>query len=917
MRSLIRIFAALALVSGCVCTVSVAAAAAPEVAIYPSTDTAHPDSDVSVRGVAAGDIEVVGVSGSRSGSLASSLRPHRDGRGATIVLRHRLAADEDVVVDLKVAGRSVQHSFSTGQPGPHPGVQLDEPSAPAGAAAAAAAAAPPDYVTRPDLRPPGITVNRPTTVDRAGLLLTTPVGTADSAEGVLVFDDDGEVVWFRPNTNSATNVGDLKALDLGGRRVLAWFEGVTPLGPSHHRGEWIVVDEAYREIARIRAGNGMQADIHDLQLTADGTALLVVYHPVVRDLSSVGGQRDALVLEAVVQEVDVSTRDVLFEWHSLDHIPLSDSYASLTGPQVDYVHINAVEEDVDGNLLLSLRHASQIVKINRRTGAVMWRLGGKRSSFTFGSDEGISYPHDVRSTGTGVSIFDNGNQKNPQFSRGVVYDLDPASGTATLVREFRNRPNDSFAATRGSMRLLEDGSASIGWGGLGVVTEMRATGDETFEATLSAGTYRIVRQEWTGRPTAPPAVAVTTSGGTRRVHASWNGATEVASWQVLAGTDPARLSAVTTAARTGFETAIPVTGSPRFVAVRALDDDGRALGRSAAIPTGAWYQERATRTANGVHRPVVGDFVDGPQDDVFWHGPNVPESLWPANGTQFGATLPTPQTRGDYRTIVGDFFGDRYDEIVFWRPRSTTAYIWSWNDGAVTDHRISIPAVDMAVLLDHTAGPDEIVWFGVGAAPDRIDGFRRSGSGVRRVSRAFSSSGSYTAVSGDFDANGWADVVWYRPGTAADYIWFTSGQSGAPSGHRSQTFHTNGTYRPVVARLDGSEDATDDILWVGASDWLWAGRTNGSFASSRVSVPSGQPIAVPGRRDHVFLWQPGGQSSIVRRAPGAPFSFASRNTAMPASALPLVGDFVEAGQASIFWYRSGAGAERLFVSPVG
>jgi len=150
---------------------------------------------------------------------------------------------------------------------------------------------------------------------------------------------------------------------------------------SFMNGEVVIVDASYREVARVRAGNGRHVDLHECLLTPQGTALVTCYPQTVdMDLSAAGGSRSGQVLESIIQEIDVRTGRVLFEWRSLEHVGIEESYLP-TGGLYDYLHVNSIDVTPDGRLLVSARHTCAIYKLTRRGGRVIWRLGGKRSDF--------------------------------------------------------------------------------------------------------------------------------------------------------------------------------------------------------------------------------------------------------------------------------------------------------------------------------------------------------------------------------------------------------------------------------------------------------------------------------------------------------------------------------------------------------
>jgi hypothetical protein len=378
--------------------------------------------------------------------------------------------------------------------------------------------------------------------------------------GPLIVDDRGGPVWFRPVEHRP--VGDFRVQRYLGRPVLTWWES----------GRYRIVDGSYHDVAVVRAGNGLTGDMHEFLLTPRGTALLTIFHRVDR-----GG---GAVVEGVVQEVDIASGRVLLEWHSLDHVPLAESYAQprADGGSYDYFHVNSIAVDRDGDLLVSARNTHTVYKLERRSGRILWRLGGKRSDFAFAPGARFAWQHDARPGPDGtLTLFDNeaAPRTGPE-SRGLVLHVDARDRRVTLVRSLVHRP-PLVAVDQGNLQLLPDGHYLVGWGHRPYVTEYDARRRVLLDLRFGRGadSYRAYRFRWTGRPTDPPAAAVRHDSRRTIVYASWNGATEVASWQVLAG---ARV--VGSAPRTGFETPITVRGEQRAVRVRALDEKGRVLATS-------------------------------------------------------------------------------------------------------------------------------------------------------------------------------------------------------------------------------------------------------------------------------------------------------------------------------------------------
>jgi hypothetical protein len=429
------------------------------------------------------------------------------------------------------------------------------------------------YYSRPDLKPPTVEILKHTRRTTPGYIFIAPKKDVVQA-GPLILDSKGRVVWFLPlNTHGVT---DFRMQRYRGRPVLTWWHG----RPDDGDGEsgYSIYDASYRLVAHVQPGNGMLGDIHEFKLTPRDTALMTISRQV-----RVKGRK---VLEGGIQELDVKTGRVLFEWHSIDHVRLVESYYRLPkdpGRTFDYFHINSIEIDHDGNLLVSARNTHAIYKISRRTGRILWRLGGKRSDFTFGRNARFAWQHDARRRPDGaLTLFDNsaGPQVRKQ-SRGLVLRLDMKRMNATVVRSFVHRP-PIIAVDQGNMQRLPKGHYFVGWGHEPHFTEFGPRGTILFDGRFGKGrvdSYRAYRLPWIGRPVRPPALAVRGPNA----YVSWNGATEVVSWQLLEGPRQTDLRPVRLAARKGFETRIPLAIDTGWVAVRALDRRRRMLRRSVAV----------------------------------------------------------------------------------------------------------------------------------------------------------------------------------------------------------------------------------------------------------------------------------------------------------------------------------------------
>jgi Arylsulfotransferase (ASST) len=545
------------------------------VSVYPNhrTVAAAPATAIVFRGIDPDELDDVAVTGSRSGRHEGRWRPHRDGRGAAFVPERAFAPGERVTVDAgtRVAGTGGEtSSFVVARPTTAKPAPYDEAKPPRARGVQL-------FASRPDLRPPAIRVDRASERAAPGRIFVAPKRGATQV-GPLILDDAGEPIWFRP-LRGDEQAFDFRAQTYRGKPVLTWWQGRMQI----YRGAGVgrIVDTRYRPVATVRAGNGYDMDAHELKLTPRGTALLMSYHVVPWDLTKLGGRRDGLVEDNVVQEIDVESGAVLFEWHALGSVGLGESLRPAPkerGKIHDPWHLNSIELDRDGDFIVSARHTNAIYKIDRETGDLAWRLGGKRSSFAMGPGTRFKLQHDARVHPDGtLTLFDNVAEDLPargRESRGIALELDHRSKTATLVREFEH-PDGILSATQGSMQALPGGGAFVGWGGLHpLFTEFDRDGRPVFDARFRAKgveTYRAYRMPWRaageGRPRA-------VARG-RTVRASWNGATRVASWRV-AGQD-------TTVPRDGFETTVPVPGGAGRVVVEALGPAGKVLGRSAPV----------------------------------------------------------------------------------------------------------------------------------------------------------------------------------------------------------------------------------------------------------------------------------------------------------------------------------------------
>jgi hypothetical protein len=285
----------------------------------------------------------------------------------------------------------------------------------------------------------------------------------------MILDRLGNLLYFQP----LTSVGSDFKLHQNGKMTYVFSPGANP-----NAGRFRVMDSTFYVVDSLQCKNGIFTDTHDIIFLPNGHYLMLGYEFRTMNLSSYNwfngngspGSSNANVKCGVIQELD-ENKNVVFSWKAADHYQFSDVEQQwLFSPiNVDWTHFNSVEQDTDGNILISLRHFSEITKINRQTGAIMWRFGGKRNQFTFINDPYSSFigQHDARRISNGnVTLFDNGfRQQFIHPARALEYALNTQNMTATLVWSHIYASNAS-SRFMGGMQRLASGNTVIGWGSL-------------------------------------------------------------------------------------------------------------------------------------------------------------------------------------------------------------------------------------------------------------------------------------------------------------------------------------------------------------------------------------------------------------------------------------------------------------------
>lgn len=440
---------------------------------------------------------------------------------------------------------------------------------------------PPVWHTRPDLRIPSLTVTSSRPGASSDPIFIAPYNIPVGQVGAVIVDADGQPIWENPLEDKVT--ANFRVQSYRGAPVLTWWEGAIEYG--HGVGEYVIADTAYRTVRRVQAARGLHGDLHEFVITPRNTALLTSYVITGADLTSVGGPRKGTIQDAIFQEVDLDSGKVLLEWHSLDRIPLEESYAPVEAKNWDFFHINSVDLDGDGNLLVSGRSTHTVYKLDRK-GAILWRLGGKHSDFEMTPGSNFAWQHDARRQPDGtLTLFDNGaTPAVEKLSRGLILDVDEQAMTATLLRQYTHPK--ILTGSQGNMQLLDNGNVFIGWGEVPRVSEFERSGRLVFDAVLGEKyqSYRAFRLPWSGLPAEAPAITVSRDGRTgMTAYASWNGATGVKAWRLLGGARGGEMTPVSNTTARGFESTLHSSAAGPYFAVQALDASGAALGQSQTV----------------------------------------------------------------------------------------------------------------------------------------------------------------------------------------------------------------------------------------------------------------------------------------------------------------------------------------------
>jgi hypothetical protein len=561
--------------SGAKATVA-AAENAVTISPLPGTPDVSPRAQISILGPQGAKVLSVHVVGSKSGLHAGRIEGYSTGTGDSFLPAKRFVSGEMVGVNAKVlvSGReeSVGTSFKVAAEVPEPTAPF--PHRPGNPAEVL------HFASAPSLTPSGIKVLSAPKPGSAPVDFFLAPYQGTGSPGPMIVAPDGRLIWFHPLPPgySATN---LQVATYEGKQVLTWWQGrILKLGFG--QGEEEIYSASYQPIKTVKAGNGLHADLHVLTITPEGTMWVDAFYPIRMNLARYHGAAGGVLSDSVIQEIDIKTGLVMWEWHALGHIPLASSKNPTPRGSYpwDAYHVNSVSPDYKGNLLISARNTWTLYDLDIHTGGFHWQFGdGARSSFKLGSGVRFYWQHDAELRPGGlISVFDNGSTPpKEKQSSGLLLRPEAGRRRVSLVKRFVHTPQTLLAGSQGSVQPLAAGDWLVGFGELPNFTEFNAAGKIIYDARLGKNVqdFRTFAFPWSATPAQPPQLAV--SGGT--VHVSWNGATEVASWRLLAGSSASSLAPVSTARSTGFETALSAP-SAAYLQAQALNAAGQVIGSS-------------------------------------------------------------------------------------------------------------------------------------------------------------------------------------------------------------------------------------------------------------------------------------------------------------------------------------------------
>ena len=403
-------------------------------------------------------------------------------------------------------------------------------------------------------------------------------------------------------------------------------------------GTYYVLNQSYAEIAHFSPVGYEGGDLHEFSITSDDTALIVIYAPVQTDLSSINERESGWIYEGVFQEIDIETGELRFEWNASSHVNFNETYKEFEDEHGseespwDFFHMNSVQKDANGDYLISARVMNCVYKISGEDGSIIWRLGGKASDFEIADDARFAFQHDARWINEGqtrMTLFNNGNEDDSDYSRGLLLEIDQEAKTAELVRDFSNGAK-TFGQFEGSLQAIdpsdEDTNFFIGYGSEPFFAELDRDGnvllDVQFGANNVVNNYRSYKLAWQGKPTTQPDIHF--DKDENNAYFSWNGATDVEQWHLYtANATDGPWQHIVSANRTGFETTVNLddVSVDKFVRAIALNSSDEPLDWTQATDGDGFFdasgeiEEGTRRTPDTVTRTTTESPISSPTVD--------------------------------------------------------------------------------------------------------------------------------------------------------------------------------------------------------------------------------------------------------------------------------------------------------------
>lgn len=426
--------------------------------------------------------------------------------------------------------------------------------------------------------------------------------------GPHIYDSDGSLIWAGSCDFGNTDAFDFKVVNtIDDQPRLSVIIGRGDGNKVNRHGAAHVMSASYQIERNLTVLDDRGAfDIHEFNILGNGkTALVTAYRPQYLNMSSLGFGGYGYAMTGGFEEIDIATGEALYDWRSVDHISLSESTVLIEGPPGsppgwDYLHVNSVDKNADGDYLISARFADTIYMISGETGKILWRLGGSMSTFRLENFRMYRQHHarfiDQNSTHITISFLNNASDEVSQdehTSDALVVILDLTAAVARAILRY-NRPDGGLSRLRGNVQELPTGNYFVGWSQSGYQSEFTPEGECVMQARFRSdrfSTYRSYKYEFHGHPTTPPDLKalVYESQSSRKLtvmYVSWNGATDISSWNFYAqASETSEPVLLGSAPKTGFETTFTSDGFMDWISVEAVHVNGTTLRQTAMYRT--------------------------------------------------------------------------------------------------------------------------------------------------------------------------------------------------------------------------------------------------------------------------------------------------------------------------------------------